>query len=60
MPTPDDDRPHGGKIDYLDQPRCLRSYDLELFDHLTASVKSGRARVRIDKDEKKILAIRDP
>jgi hypothetical protein len=44
MLTPDDDSRHGGKINYLDQPRRWRPYDPDLFDHLAASVKSARAR----------------
>jgi len=44
MLTPDDDGPHGGKVDYLDQPRRWRSYDPDLFDHLAASIKIGRTR----------------
>jgi hypothetical protein len=44
MLTPDDDSRHGGKVDYLDQPRRWRSYDPDLFDHLAASVEIGRAR----------------
>lgn len=44
MLTPDDGRPDGGKIDYLDQPRRWRSCDPELFDNLAATLKGGGAR----------------
>ena len=55
MLTPADSRPDGGKIDYLDQPGRWRVHDPDLFDHLVASVKNGRARDLGVVEDKKLI-----
>jgi len=52
MLTEDDDRPDGGKLDYLLKPDTWRGYDEELFDTIReAVVVKGERSVRITKEK---------
>ena len=52
MLTEDDDRPDGGKLDYLLKPNPWRGFDEELFDTIReAVVAEGERCVRIAKEK---------